>query len=92
MVKVVLFGRKTSPLEEEKVQQLMKEFKATDESEAIRTAINNRLFADAVMKHVKRLQRRGTVQDAYKRAMRKEGVVILRPFFGVDSNVSTRGV
>jgi phage FluMu gp28-like protein len=71
MAKAVPFVRKTVLLEEEKVQQLMKELKATDESAAIRTAINDRLFADAVMKHVKRIQCRGTIQDAYQRATRK---------------------
>ena len=71
MAKVFPFVRKTVLLEEEKVQQLMKDLNSTDESEAIRTAINDRLFADAVMKHVKRIQRRSTIQDAYKRATRK---------------------
>ena len=33
--------------------------------------IDDRLFADDVMKHVSQLRRRGTVQDAYKRATRK---------------------
>ena len=71
MAKALPLVRKTVLLEEEKVQQLMKELNAHDESEAIRTVINDRLFADAVMKHVKRIQRRGTIRDAYKRATGK---------------------
>lgn len=71
MAKVVPLVRKTILLEEEKVRQLVKDLNAKDESEAIRTAINDRLFADAVMKHVKRIQRRGTIRDVYKRATGK---------------------
>lgn len=58
-------------LEEEKVRQLVKQLDASSESQAIRTVIDDRLFADEVMKHVLQLRRRGTVQDAYKRATRK---------------------
>ncbi len=71
MAKVVPLVRQTILLEEEKVRQLVKDLNAKDESEAIRTAINDRLFADAVMKHVKRIQRRGTIRDVYKRATGK---------------------
>jgi hypothetical protein len=51
------------------VQRLVKTLGANSESEAIRAAIDDRLFADEVMGHVQRLRRRGTVQDAYKRAI-----------------------
>ena len=58
-------------LEEEKVRKLVKHLNASSESEAIRAEIDDRLFADEVMKHVLQLRRRGTVQDAYKAATRK---------------------
>ena len=71
MAKLLSLVRKTILLEEDKVRQLMKDLKVKDESEAVRTAINDRLFADEVMKHVRSLQRRGTIRDAYKRATGK---------------------
>jgi hypothetical protein len=46
----------------------MRKLKAKTESEAIRTVIDDRLFADEVMEHVRQLRRRGTIRDAYKRA------------------------
>jgi hypothetical protein len=58
-------------LEEDKVRRLTKKLKAKTESEAIRTVIDDRLFADEVMKHVWQLRRRGTIRDAYKRASRR---------------------
>jgi len=61
--------RKNIMLEEDKVQRLVKTLGANSESEAIRAAIDDRLFADEVMGHVQRLRRRGNVQDAYKRAI-----------------------
>jgi len=67
MTKGVALVRKNVMLEEDKVQRLVEMLGATSESEAIRTAIDDRLFADEVMGHVQRLRRRGTVRDAYKR-------------------------
>ena len=62
-------------LEEEKVRKLVKHLNASSESEAIRAEIDDRLFADEVMKHVLQLRRRGTVQDAYKHEFsQKEGL------------------
>lgn len=63
--------RKNVMLEEEKVRQLVKQLDASSESEAIRTVIDDRLFSEEVMKHVLQLRRRGTAQNAYKRATRK---------------------
>ena len=71
MAKVLPLVRKNVLLEEDKVRQLMKTLNVQDESEAIRTAIADRVFADEVMTHVHQLRRRGTVQDAYKRAKRQ---------------------
>lgn len=68
MAKVLPLVRKNVLLEEGKVRQLMRKLKAKTESEAIRTVIDDRLFADEVMKHVWQLRRRGTIRDAYKRA------------------------
>ncbi len=68
MAKVSPLVRKTLMLEEDKVRKLMKKLKAKSESEAIRIAIDDRLSAEEVMDHFLKLQRRGTVQDAYKRA------------------------
>ncbi len=71
MAKGMALVRKNIMLEEDKVQRLVKTLGANSESEAIRAAIDDRLFADEVMGHVQRLRRRGTVQDAYKRAIRE---------------------
>jgi hypothetical protein len=71
VAKILPLVRKNVLLEEGKVQKLMRQLKAKDESEAIRAAIEDRLFADEVMKHVQQLRRRGTVRDAYKRAVGK---------------------
>jgi hypothetical protein len=71
MAKILPLIRKNVLLEEGKVQKLMRQLKAKDESAAIRAAIEDRLFADEVMKHVQQLRRRGTVRDAYKRAVGK---------------------
>jgi hypothetical protein len=64
----VALVRKNVILEEDKVRRLVETLGAHSESEAIRTTIDDRLFADEVMGHVRRLRRRGTVRDAYKRA------------------------
>jgi hypothetical protein len=58
-------------LEEDKVRKLMKRLKAKSESEAIRIVIDDRLLAEEVMDNFQQLRRRGTVQDAYKRATRE---------------------
>ena len=71
MARAGMLTRKNVMLEEEKVRQLVKHLNASSESEAIRTVIDDRLFADEVMKHVLQLRRRGTVQDAYKRTTGK---------------------
>ena len=71
MSKVLPLVRKNILLEEGKVRRLMRKLKAKTESEAIRTVIDDRLFADEVMEHVWRLRRRGTMRDAYKRAFRE---------------------
>jgi hypothetical protein len=71
MAKGMALVRKNVMLEEDKVQRLVKTLGASSESEAIRTVIDDRLFADEVMGHVQRLRRRGTVRDAYKRATGK---------------------
>jgi len=71
VAKVLPLVRKNILLDESKVQKLVRKLKAKDESEAIRAAIDDRLFADEVMEHVRQLRRRGTVRDAYKRAAGK---------------------
>ena len=71
MARAATLTRKNVMLEEEKVRQLVKHLNASSESEAIRTVIDDRLFADEVMKHVLQLRRRGTVQDTRKRTTRK---------------------
>jgi hypothetical protein len=71
MAKGVALVRKNVMLEEDKVQRLVKTLGANSESEAIRAAIDDRLFTDEVMGHVQWLRRRGTVRDAYKRATGK---------------------
>ena len=67
MARTATLTRKNVMLEEEKVRRLVKHLNASSESEAIRTVIDDRLFADEVMQHILQLRRRGTVQDAYKR-------------------------
>ena len=59
--------RKNVMLEEPKVARLVKRLGARSESEAIRIAIDDFLFADEVMTHVRALRRRGTLRDAYRR-------------------------
>ncbi len=71
MAKILPLLQKNVLVEKRKVRQLMKSLGAENESEAIRVAIDDRLFADEVMKHVQQLRRRGTVRDAYQRAARK---------------------
>ena len=71
MAKVLPLVRCSVLLEEEKVRKLMKTLKVKTESEAIRTVIDDRLFADEVMQHVRGLRRRGTIRDAYRRATRE---------------------
>lgn len=71
MAKVSPLVRKTLMLEEDKVRKLMKRLKAKSESEAIRIVIDDRLLAEEVMDNFQQLRRRGTVQDAYKRATRE---------------------
>lgn len=71
MAKNVMLVRKNVLLEENKVRKLMKRLKAKSESEAIRIVIDDRLAAEKVMDNIQQLRRRGTVQDAYKRAAAK---------------------
>jgi hypothetical protein len=54
------------------VRRLMRKLKAKTESEAIRTVIDDRLFADEVMEHMWQLRQRGTIRDAYKRPSREQ--------------------
>ena len=70
MDRAVPLTRKNVMLEKDQVQRLVKQLKAKSESEAIRIAIADRLFADEVMQHVQQLRHRGTLWDAYKRAKR----------------------
>jgi len=67
MVRVLQLVRKNVMLEEDKVRRLVKKLRAKSESEAIRVAIDNLLFADEVMAHVGELRRRGTVRDGSRR-------------------------
>lgn len=71
MAKVLPLVRRSVLLEENKVRKLMKSLNAKTESEAIRTIIDDRLFADEVMEHVRELRRRGSFRDAYRRASRE---------------------
>jgi hypothetical protein len=71
MAKVLPLVRRSVLINEDKVRKLMKTLKVKTESEAIRTAIDDRLFADEVMRHVRQLRRRGTIRDAYQRAARE---------------------
>jgi hypothetical protein len=64
MAKVLPLIRCSVLLEEEKVRKLMKTLKVKTESEAIRTVIDDRLFADEVMQHV----RAGIVKLTYGEA------------------------
>lgn len=68
MVKSLQLVRKNVMLEAEKVRRLVRTLGARSESEAIRSAIDDSLFTDEVMRHVRELRRRGTVRDAYHRA------------------------
>lgn len=60
--------RKNVMLEAPKVKLLVERLGARSESEAIRIVIDDFLFADEVMKEVRKLRRRGTLADAYRRA------------------------
>ncbi len=60
--------RKNVMLEAPKVKLLVQRLGARSESEAIRTVIDDFLFADEVMKEVRKLWRRRTLVDAYRRA------------------------
>jgi len=71
VAKILRVVRKNVMLEQEKVQRLVKKLRVRSESEAIRMAIDNVLFADEVLAHVRELRRRGTLQDAYNRAARR---------------------
>ena len=71
MTKGTALVRKNIMLEEDKVRKLMKRLKAKSESEAIRIVMDDRLAAEKVMDNIQQLRRRGTVQDAYKRAAAK---------------------
>jgi hypothetical protein len=62
--------RKNVMLEAPKVKLLVERLGARSESEAIRLVIDDFLFADEVMKEVRRLRRRGTLGDPYRRAGR----------------------
>ena len=68
MNRAVPLTRKNVMLEEGQVQRLVEQLQAKSESEAIRIAIADRLFAEEVMKHVQQLRHRGTLRDAYQRA------------------------
>ena len=59
--------RKNVMLDAPKVKLLVQRLGARSESEAIRIVIDDFLLADEVMKHVRRLRRRGTLHDAYRR-------------------------
>jgi hypothetical protein len=63
--------RKNVMLEEPKVKLLVKKLGARSESEAIRIVIDDFLFADDVMTHVRRLRRRATLRDSSGRARAK---------------------
>jgi hypothetical protein len=63
--------RKNVMLEEPKVKLLVKKLGARSESEAIRIVIDDFLFADDVMTHVRRLRRRATLRDSSRRARAK---------------------
>jgi hypothetical protein len=71
VAKILPLLQKNVLVEKRKVRQLMKSLGAENESDAIRAAIDDRLFADEVMKHIEQLRRRGTVRDAYQRVARK---------------------
>ncbi len=60
--------RKNVMLEAPKVKLLVQRLGARSESEAIRIVIDDFLFADEVMTHVRKLRRRGTLHDTYQRA------------------------
>ena len=63
--------RKNIMLEEEQVQRLVEQLQAKSESEAIRIAIADRLFAEEVMQHIQQLRHWGTLRDAYKRVNKR---------------------
>jgi len=63
--------RKNVMLEESKLKRLVRKLDAKSESEAIRTVIDDALFADEVMTSVRELRNRGTLHDVYHRADRK---------------------
>ena len=72
MAKVPGLVRKNVMLEQQKVHRLVKKLGVTSESEAIRIAIDNFLFGDQVMRHVRELRRRGTVRDVYHRVTERQ--------------------
>jgi hypothetical protein len=59
--------RKNVMLEAPKVKLLVDRLGARSESEAIRIVIDDFLFADEVLKRLRKLRRRGTLKDAYRR-------------------------
>jgi hypothetical protein len=59
--------RKNVMLEAPKVQLLVERLGARSESEAIRIVIDDFLFADEVLNRLRKLRRRGTLKDAYRR-------------------------
>ncbi len=61
--------RKHLMLEASKVKLLVERLGARCESEAIRIVIDDFLFADEVMKEVRKLRRRGTLVDPYRRVL-----------------------
>ena len=67
MNRAVPLTRKNVMLEEGQVQRLVKQLQAKSESEAIRIAIADRLFAEEVTQHIQQLRHRGTLRDVYKR-------------------------
>ena len=55
-------------LEAAKVKLLVQRLGARSASEAIRIVIDEFLFEDEVMMHVRNLRRRGSLHDSYQRA------------------------
>ena len=71
MNRAVPLTRKNVMLEEGQVQRLVKQLQAKSESEAIRIAIADRLFAEEVTQHIQQLRHRGTLRDAHKREKKR---------------------
>ena len=63
--------RKNVMLEKSKLKRLVRKLDARGESEAIRTVIDDALFAQEVMASVREMRNRGTLQDAFHRSDRE---------------------